>query len=240
MDIENLLPPLPGEWPCGRNLEDTQLLLSFDAYRVFANDLLDPLISWNWPAIKAHALEVLQQSKDLRVLAYLGAAVLRTDGLHAYLEVLSVATQWLRSYWDELYPLADDDAIARRSALMCLTDSWSILDGLRRVPMITHQQLGSVNLRDLEIADGIIIPSDYEPVGPDKERIRTITQAIGFDALRDLRADLQCGIDSLTAIDGSLASKVSLGQHTSAARVRSTFYQMTGKVSEWQWSDLAR
>ena len=50
---------------------------------------------------REQALEALAKSKDLRLLAHLGTAVLRTDGLPAFAETLKVAAQWLETYWSE-------------------------------------------------------------------------------------------------------------------------------------------
>jgi type VI secretion system ImpA family protein len=243
MDIEKLIRPIPYEGPCGRNLEDTQVLLSFDAYRIFNPGELDLVDDWwdrdrDWHDIKTHALEALQQSKDLRLLAYLGAAVLRTDGLHAYAEVLTVAAGWLRTYWEEVYPLLDEDGIARRSALMCLTDSWAIYDRLRRTPMVTHEQLGPVSLRDLQIMDGDIAISEDERLSWDEGRVRMVVRAVAPDTLLELHTDLQRGMESLTAIKESMASRADL-HDTSAypwsfSRVAQMLQRMTWRVSMWQ------
>ena len=55
--------------------------------------------------------EALAKSKDLRLLAYLGTAVLRTEGLPSFAAVLTTASNWLETYWPQVYPLLDEDAI---------------------------------------------------------------------------------------------------------------------------------
>jgi ImpA, N-terminal, type VI secretion system len=240
MDVEKLLCPIPDEGPCGRNLEDTQLLLSFDAYNIFAIDESNTWYHWDrdWPAIKTHALEALQQSKDLRLLAYLAAAELRTGELRDYVDALAVAAGWLRSHWDEVYPSLDEDAIARSSALKCLTDGWAIRDGLHRVPLITHEQLGAISFRDLEIADGVVKISEDERFGWDEGRVRTIVQAVAPHTLRDLYTELQRGMESLTAIDESItlgAKRHDTGEYPwSFNRAGDVFRRMMSRVSRWK------
>ena len=58
------------------------------------------------------------------LLAYLGAAFLRTDGLPAFSETLKVAAHWLDTYWPQVYPLVDEDAIgaAERAELLRRSD----------------------------------------------------------------------------------------------------------------------
>src|SRR5688572_13130415 len=105
---EALLRPITADAPCGENLEDTLLLASFDVYRVFGEATTPerrqdanghPLPAPEWGEIRTRALEALGRSKDLRLLAHLGAALLRTDGLPAFAETLGVAAQWLETSW---------------------------------------------------------------------------------------------------------------------------------------------
>ena len=125
-----LLQPIRLDAPCGESLEDKELV-QLDSFRLFGeatppDDRRDPrdekkrLAPPDWAEIKRLSLEGLRKSKDLRVLAYLGTASLRTDGLPAFAETLSVASQWLSTYWNEAYPRVDEDVIARRSALNSL------------------------------------------------------------------------------------------------------------------------
>ena len=68
-----LLQALSAEHPCGQDLEDTQLLASFDGYRLFGQSA--PLASdTDWREIRDRSLEALEQSKDFRLLAHLASA----------------------------------------------------------------------------------------------------------------------------------------------------------------------
>src|SRR5262249_56761652 len=103
---EALLQPITPEQPCGDNLEDTELLASFDSYRLFGQARpIDGEQPPDWPGIREKANEALRKSKDLRLLAHLSAALLRTDGVPAFAATLNVASQWLESFWSAVYPL---------------------------------------------------------------------------------------------------------------------------------------
>ena len=65
-----------------------------------------------WDKIRADALDGLNKSKDLRLLAYLGTASLRTDGLPAFAGVLTTASKWLETYWPQVYPALDERSAA--------------------------------------------------------------------------------------------------------------------------------
>src|ERR1700752_1476975 len=90
---ESLLQPITADQPGGEDLEYTELA-SFDtAYKLFgqsrpldapaepgSNWVSRPLTSPEWIQIREKAREALAKSKDLRLLAYLGTALIRTNG----------------------------------------------------------------------------------------------------------------------------------------------------------------
>lgn len=198
-NAQALLEPIAPEAPCGESLEDTQLMASFDAFRVFGQSTpLDPVPDWS--DIKIRALEALTRSKDLRLLAFLGSAVLRTDGFPAFADTLNVAARWLESYWTQTYPLVTEDTILRRSALNCFADPMGVIDGLRRVPLVTSRVHGNISLRDLDIASGQLQAKEGDP-RPSEEQINAAFRDAPPDALARLHESATAAIAALRAID---------------------------------------
>lgn len=204
VDIAPLLQPISGQRPCGSSLEDSQLLLSFDAYRIFGYDFEEP--NCNWLEIKACALAALNQSKDLRLLAYLAAAVLRTDGARAFTDTLIIAAEWLRSYWSDVYPLVDEDALQRRSALECLADNKAVIQALYRAPLITHATLGTISFRDIQVAKGSMSVLPLETIRVDDQQIRSIFVTHSPNELRNLAMDLGHAQNSVKAIKDTFST----------------------------------
>jgi type VI secretion system protein ImpA len=193
-----LLQPIADDAPCGQNLEDTQLLAAFDAFRLFGQATpLDPAPKWS--EIRNSALDGLGRSKDLRLLAHLGTALLRTDGLPAFAEALTIASEWLASYWNETYPPVDEDAILRRNALNCFADQMAVLDGLRRAPLVSGRQ-GTFSLRDIEIAAGQSAPSGDE-ARPDAAQIDAAFGAMPAGELTALHGSAAGALAALRRID---------------------------------------
>jgi type VI secretion system protein ImpA len=158
-----LLEAIVAEHPCGEDLEDTQLLASFDAFRLFGQSA--PLSEeTDWRDIRDKSLEALEKSKDFRLLTHLASAVVRTDGFGAFTETLSVASQWLNNWGEQVFPRVDDDAILRRNALNGFADRMAVVDGVRRASILAHAQLGSVSIRDIELATGHMTPVEGETV----------------------------------------------------------------------------
>jgi type VI secretion system protein ImpA len=202
-DYSELLQPLSEESPCGENLEDSQLLYSFDTFRLFGQSVpLNPPPDWR--AIENKSLDALAQSKDLRLLAHLGAAVLRTKGLGAFVGTLSVAAQWLEQWWDQVYPLVEEDAILRRTALNSFADRMAVVDGVRRAHFVRHPQLGAFNLRHVEIAAGKLTPSEADGEPPDESQIKAALAASPIDEITQQLESVRTALDALKRIDGAM------------------------------------
>jgi type VI secretion system protein ImpA len=195
--------PISEELPCGEDLEDTQLLASFDAYRIFGQ--LSPLDSReiDWREIRERSLAALETSRDFRLLAHFASAAIRLDGWPALFGALSVAAGWLRDRWDTVYPRVDEDAIMRRNALGYFADRMAMIDPLRRLPIVEHRQLGKVSLRDLLMAKGEVpVPEGEE--APGETQIGAVFSATGAEQVRELDAAFARAVADLHAIESAM------------------------------------
>jgi type VI secretion system protein ImpA len=215
----DLLAPITAEEPCGTNLDSTDVLASLDAYQIFGQASLEPPPRGdgeparkevrksdrppNWEQIRHEALTALRTSKDLRLLAYLGAARLRTEGIPAFTETLSIASSWLESYWGQVYPQIDEDAIFRQSALNCFADPVAIIDGLRRAPLVSNRQHGRFSARDLEIVAGQVTLADSD-AKPDEAQINAAFGATPIEELTSLQESLTGAMSAIDAIDAAV------------------------------------
>lgn len=198
-EFAELKQPLSSDAPCGESLEDSQLLASFDAFRLFGQSVpLNPAPVWR--DLEAKSRAALERSRDLRLLAHFSAAVLRTEGLPAFLGTLGVAAQWLDQYWAQVYPLVEEDAILRKNALNSFADRMAIVDGMRRLPIVRHPQLGSFSLRDFEIATGQLPAVDGEEV-PDADRMHAAFAASSVEELTTLQSSVVAALDALKRIE---------------------------------------
>jgi len=124
-DGQALLEPISADAPCGKSLEDSDVLAALDAYQLFGQTSLEPEKAADdqaqpkrkeprksdrppiWAEIRDEALAALRTSKDLRLLAYLGVASLRIEGIPAFCEALGIAAHWLAVFPTQVYPLVD-------------------------------------------------------------------------------------------------------------------------------------
>jgi len=199
LDVTSLLQPVSADAVCGVDLEYTQLLAAIDSYRLFGSDI--PLAAdIDWRAVRDRTLEALSQSHDLRLLAHLAAAVVRIEGLNALCSVIAIADRWLGEHWDQVFPRIDDDAVLRRNALNSFADRMAIVDAVRRAPVLSHRQLGSFCLRDLELATGQLTPGDNDTNAPGRSQIEATLAATDPAQLSELSRVLQVGMGSLRNI----------------------------------------
>src|SRR5689334_18734051 len=203
IEESGLLEPISADQPCGEDLEDTQLLSSFDAFRLFGQSTALSAET-DWRDIRDRSLEALGKSKDFRLLCHLAAAVLRTDGLESFAKTLGVASGWLETWWAQVYPKVDEDAILRRNALNGLGDRMAIADGLRRAPILVHRQLGAFSIRDIEIATGQQAPTEADTNPPDAAQLNAILAATSVEELMALRGNLESCITALKAVEAKM------------------------------------
>lgn len=221
---QTLIEPLSADAPCGVDLEDSPALSALDATRLFGqSESFEALPAkpdpddkdrekpkekppLDWSFIKTSSYEALAKSKDLRLLTYLGAALLRTDGLPAFCETLSVGSAWLETFWPEVYPRIDEDAIARRNALNCFADPMAVVDRVWRMPLVASRQHGRFGLRDIDLATGFA-PIGKDEAKPDENMVRAAFGEMPIEELTALEASVSNGIGALNTIDGRMRSE---------------------------------
>jgi len=206
LEIKSLLQPVAADAACGVDLEYTQLLAAIDAYRLFGSDI--PLAAdTDWRALRDKTLEALAQSHDLRVLAHLAAALVRIDGLNTFCSVITVADRWLGEHWTEVFPRIDEDAILRRNALNSFADRMAVVDAVRRMPVLSHRQLGSFSLRDLELAMGQLTSVDADAKAPNLAQIEATLAGTPPPELEQLSGALQAAMGSLRNIVATMQTR---------------------------------
>lgn len=174
-EYDSLIAALPGEAPCGENLEDSPTLAALESLNIFGRtpqpvvenprpEDKPPPPPPDWSAARQTAVEVLRKSKDLRGLTQLAAGALRVDGLAAGLATIGVAAHWLETWWAETYPPLEEGAVMRLNVLNAFADHVAILDGIRRAPLVASREHGRVTLRDFDLTAGTARPAEGEPV----------------------------------------------------------------------------
>ncbi|KAB8313462.1 hypothetical protein EH228_02030 [Erwinia endophytica] len=137
---QHLLDPIPGEWPCGENLE-------YDAGFIMLQSKLQPRLDVeygnfveaaepvNWAEIERECLALLQKSKDIRLVIALIRCRTRQIGLMAINEGLQALHHLLIAFPVDIHPqLLEDgefDPLMRANALSEMEDVSGLLTDIR-------------------------------------------------------------------------------------------------------------
>jgi type VI secretion system protein ImpA len=206
LQLEQLAGPVSPEQPCGASLEGTPELAAFDAQRIFGL-LVAPPDEPEWRGLRNRSLTILAESRDLRVLAHLAAAVLRTDTLAEALGIFPVMHTWLTHHFDAVYPVIEEDAIARRNALNCFSDRVAIVDPLRRLPLLSHALVGHLSLRDIDIATGAQPNPDPQSAPRLESEVTTALQEEDAQRLSHIADRADAAEQALTAVQDLMREK---------------------------------
>lgn len=214
LDLEELLQPIPGGEPCGAELRHD---VSFHELQAAAEPDYDyqrgpdgrevpRLKPRDWSKIGSGARALLAKGRDLRVQVLLLRSLLATDGLAGLAQGLELVRRSLEDYWETLHPALDlgeeepaEQAFQRLSVLGQLTVAEGLLAELRRAPIIEAPVLGTLTLRQIEIAQGRSqAASGEEPI--DQTQVDAILKAAGTDAVAAVRAALAAAQGALAGI----------------------------------------
>ena len=174
-DVEAYLAPLAEDCPCGSDLTYDPSFIEMElasqsrpAYEQLNADghiiTVSEAESADWQSVKKFALELLNRTKDIRVLVKLIASVIHLDGLVAVAEGMEILRGYHERYWDTVHPQLDPDddydPTERLNALIGLCDHESIRRGLGECPLAGSSALFRVSQRDILMAMGQLSPPD--------------------------------------------------------------------------------
>ncbi len=154
MELESLLEPLPGDNPCGPDLEYTPPWDQKwgDLQTKSEGDKRDgEAIPPRYPEVENLAMEMAGQWKHLRIAVILAETASQLEGWNGFREGLSLVRQWLERYWETLHPRGENDAENRefRGPLVEALNGAPLLVKLRNVP-IAESMGGKFGIGPLE------------------------------------------------------------------------------------------
>jgi len=166
----------------------------------------------DWKATAALAEELLEQSRDLRVMAFDTIAKLHLQGIPGFASGLAVIRQVLETMWEHVHPQLDpeddNDPIQRSNALLLLQNPVNVQRALRETSLAVVGRGRPVSYRDIAILNGSMEAEPGHEKMNDAE-IRDIvakSDQLRFVAVRDGIATAIADIDAIGAVFDSQAS----------------------------------
>jgi type VI secretion system protein ImpA len=178
--------------PCGQNLEyDNEFLQVEEAARPQPEqEFVDPdsgsrkVIegqSADWGEVRRLAESLLQRTRDLRVAVWLTRALLHTEGFCGMAVGLRLTNGLLEHFWDHVHPQLDpdddNDPTMRVNALLPLVSFDAVLDDLRSARLVRSRQVGTVTVRDVEVAQGRLNPREGEQAYAESQLTQILADA---------------------------------------------------------------
>ncbi len=207
LDFEQLLEPFPGDCPTGVDpRRDSSPYPEFHVIRderskarraerdaeAADDDMLAADSGTAWATVIDKAKGVLiRQGKDLEVVGYLTEALLRRYGFAGLRDGLRLATGYVDTFWDDLYPAAEDeteDTIETRvkplADLNGADAMGTLIEPLRKVALTGSDDPGPFALWQYENATTVRHDPAY------LEQIKSCVRATPVPFYRDLIDDL--------------------------------------------------
>lgn len=168
-DLTGGLPDLDGDAPAGPNLEfdpsfgELERAAQGKPEQQYGGTII-PAEEPNWKEVAGLAEDLLDRTRDLRVLVTLAVARLQLKGLVAFVEVVGVIRDQLEARWPYVHPQLDpeddNDPTFRANALLPLGEPLRVLRPLRTLALATSRRDGPVSWRTVNIFNGIVDTED--------------------------------------------------------------------------------
>ncbi|MDH4417315.1 type VI secretion system protein TssA [Acidovorax sp. HMWF029] len=154
-DIDELLNEAPTAQPCGPEMTYAAEFLALEQLargkiEQQYGDTIIPAEDPDWQSVESSALQLLKQSKDMRVAGLLCRSWTNTEGLVGLTCGLELMGALLEKYWDDIHPLPEEgDYFMRMNAVAMLNDVTGLLRELRQTEFLASN-VGHFTVRDAE------------------------------------------------------------------------------------------
>ena len=138
------LPELPVDQPAGPDLSldvrfrEMEAAARGKAEGQFGNTI-DPAVPPDWRLTEQIATDLLGETRDLRIMAFLAIARLNLAGLPGFAACLGMIRHHLDTLWDRVHPELDpeeeNDPLPRANALLSLQNPVTVLRAVRDAPL---------------------------------------------------------------------------------------------------------
>jgi type VI secretion system protein ImpA len=217
IDSAKFTTELPGIEPSGPNLEYDPDFLALERAlqgrpEQVIGDTVKPGEDPDWPDVCERAETLLGRTRDLRVVAALTTALLRTEGFVGLAAGLSILRGLLEEQWETVHPQLDaeddNDPTSRVNSLMGLATGDGLLKALRETPLVYSKTLGRFSLRDIRIASGKQPAPANLSEPPRQAQIDGAFKDADSGTLEATAGGVSSALDHVGAIDRVLIDKV--------------------------------
>ena len=114
LDVDALLTEISPDAPCGEDISYDVAFLDLERIaqgkaEKQVGDYIQEREEPDWKQVYRQSLELLERSRDLRLILYLTASTLRLEGLSGFCDGLALLRGVVERYWEHLFPQLDPE-----------------------------------------------------------------------------------------------------------------------------------
>ncbi len=254
IDIDSFLAEISPDAPCGEDISYDAAFMELErraqgTAETQIGDHIQEGAGPDWKAVRQLSMELLERSRDLRVILYLTASSLRLKGLPGFRDGLALLQGTVEQYWEHLHPQLDpeDDndpleriniisALSPAASVMSDQDSLKIIAGLMETPLCEPEdaRLPQPNMRHILIASGELSVSEEETSSlPNAQLIDAAFEQANIDHLRATDRLLGECSGLLGTLDGQLTERVGAGVAPNLENLVKMLKRMQSKIESY-------
>jgi type VI secretion system protein ImpA len=246
IDLETILAPISVEQPAG---EDVRNDFSPTSIYFRLRDAHSGLAE-GWRLVRTLAVKALsEQAKDLEIAAWLTESLVRSEGLPGLAIGAEIIGGLADRYWDQLYPMPDEDGIATRVAPVTGLNGeggdGTLIQPLRKQKLFTGPDGNPILLFQYEqsaelptIADAKRLEGRLAAGVMPFDRMEGAARAAGPGAFVLLRKNLVEAQTAWTAM-GETLDRLAARDAPPTSRVRDTLGQIADVVARYAPAEAA-
>jgi type VI secretion system protein ImpA len=250
-DVDALLAEISADAPCGEDVSYDVAFLELEQLakgtaETQVGDHIQESEEPDWQKVYRQSLELLERSRDLRLILYLTTAMLCLEGLSGFRNGLFLLRGVVERYWDHLFPQLDpeddNDPLERMNIIGSLSPSPTMMSDqdplkfitrLMHVPLCRPQdaRLPRPSMRHILFATGEITVSEKEAGGlPNLQLIEAAFEQSKIENLMDTDQTISDCLEHLHALDQMLTDRVGAAAAPNLARLEHLLQQMQAKT----------
>ncbi|MFO7884469.1 MAG: type VI secretion system protein TssA [Desulfobacteraceae bacterium] len=251
-DIDALLSDISPDAPCGNDISyDIEFLqleqLAQGTEETQVGDHIQEHEEPDWKKVEKQSLQLLEQSRDLRLILYLMVSRLCLKGLPGFYDGLALLLGIVKRYWNDLFPQLDpeDDndpmermniigSLSPPASMMSDQDVMKFIPRLMTVPLCKPDdvRLPHPSLKDFLVASGeVSVPETETKNFPSQQIIDAAFEQTDVHALQTTDQILQECIKNLQTLDHVLTEHVGSAMAPNFDRLDKILKQMQSKTS---------
>ncbi|MGD9369114.1 MAG: type VI secretion system protein TssA [Desulfobacteraceae bacterium] len=249
-DLDALLAEISSDAPCGEDISYDAVFLELERIaegtaETQVGDYIQEGVEPDWKKICQLSLDLLERSRDLRLIIYLTAAMLRLEGISGLSNGLALLRALVEQHWDHLFPQLDpeddNDPLERMNIIGSLSPPATVMnDPMKFIPQLMglplckpeDARLPHMSLRHILLASGEIAPSETEEGDvPSMQLIDAAFEQTDLVTLKTTDRVIGDCLEHLSVLDQVLTDYVGVSAAPNFNRLDRVLKQMRSKTA---------